>query len=78
MVKIQTDNRNKKVIVHLLLFPTHSVGHKLVTTPCPELKTLQENVFMKDPKMAILGVSPLGINGRGKNFVQQILLTAAL
>ena len=33
---------------------------------------------MKDPKVAILGVSPLGINGRGKNYVQQIILTAAL
>lgn len=68
---------------------TQTGNHTHISWACPKLKTFWADVFealrlvfkqsfMNDPKLAILGVIPLGINGRSKNYLLQIFVTAAL
>lgn len=64
-------------------------NHTHIFWSCPKLKAFWEEVFKalieifhqplpKDPKVALLGVIPEGIEGRAKRYLLQILLTAAL
>ena len=68
---------------------TQTGNYTHTSQACPKLKSFWDNVlealrlvfkqsFMRDPKVAILGFIPLGINGRGTDYYLQILLTAAL
>ena len=64
-------------------------NHTHIFWSCPKLKAFWERIFKalteifhqllpKDPKVALLGVIPEGIEGRAKRYLLQILLTAAL
>ena len=68
---------------------THIGNHNHIFWTCPKLKTFWEEVFRaledvfdqnftKDPKMALLGAIPEGIDGRAKKYLLQILFTAAI
>uniref|UniRef100_A0A3P8SZA0 Reverse transcriptase domain-containing protein n=1 Tax=Amphiprion percula TaxID=161767 RepID=A0A3P8SZA0_AMPPE len=64
-------------------------NHTHIFWTCTKLKTFWEDVFKalemifhqkftKDPTVALLGLTPVGIDGRAKKYLLQILITAAL
>lgn len=64
-------------------------NHTHIFWSCPKLRSFWDEVFellkelfhynfTKDPKVALLGVVPEGIEGRANKYIFQILLSAAL
>lgn len=68
---------------------TQTANHTHIFWSCAKLETFWDEVFkalelifchnfMKDPTVALLGLTPMGIDGRAKKYLLQILITAAL
>lgn len=67
----------------------HTANHTHIFWFCPKLKIFWGEVFdalkevfqqdiPRDPAVALLGVTPKGLDGRSKKYLLNILLTAAL